>query len=86
MSETIITTADELESLHMAVSVAAHGALVMDAGHRDWLVWEDDGGDLWATSYPSEDDETDINARILVAVESLRFPLTVLYSPDQMEE
>ena len=78
-----VTSAAELDALHMAVSIAAQAALVMDAGHRDWLVWEDDGGDLWATSYHTEDDETDIRSRILVDAERLHFPLTVLYRPDQ---
>lgn len=75
-----ITTAAELEALHMAVSEAARAACVEDRYGDPWLIVENDGGDLIAWSYPYEDYPDIHNWK---SAESLEMPLTVLYRPDR---
>lgn len=75
-----ITTAADLDALHMAVSVAARAACVEDRYGDPWLIVENDGGDLIAWSYPMEDHPDVHNWK---PAEDLERPLTVLYRPDR---
>lgn len=77
---TEITTAAELDALHMAVSVSARAACVEDRYSTAWLIVENDNGDLIAWSWPTEDEPDVHNWKY---AQALDLPLTVLYRPDE---
>ena len=55
--------------------------VVMDAHFRPWIAWEDDNGDPWASSFPSEDDnpERQVTRWDRRPAEVLASPATILY-------
>jgi len=49
---------------------------IRDASHRPWIIYSDEEGDYWATSYTHEDDDAPMPCRFESA--SIRYPVEVL--------
>ncbi|MGV3564173.1 MAG: hypothetical protein ACO1ON_12925 [Nocardioides sp.] len=76
MTARVIRTESELDALLARAFGEGEPVVVRDAGHRIWIITEDDRGDAWAWSWREEDEEGDP-----VRAGTLSLPLTVLHDP-----
>lgn len=76
-----ITTAEEYEAVRVWFFERGEYLIVREAW-RPWVITEDDRGDAWAWSWREDDAaEGERPGGDVVAAESLRLPLTILYVP-----
>ena len=67
-----VSTVEELDAVIVA-SFEQGECLVLMAGWRPWIIWEDDYGDAHASSLPVEDDPERLT------LDDISLPATVLY-------
>lgn len=74
-----LETAEEVTNLPFWETGNIPDVVVVDSNSRPWIVWQDNVGEIWATSYTWEDDDTE-NPN-LASVETMAFPVLIVSIP-----